>query len=325
MKAICYSLFFIFLPGAFTLSAQSTDSVPAPAKTEGYFRLNYDNDVLSATDRYYTQGIRLELVAPFIRKSFYHSTLIPVNKYASSYYGMALEQDGFTPRSIRHDSIQYGERPYASVFFVSGFLISVDKEKQQRLTTQLDLGVIGPAAKGAEEQKGIHYALDNIQPLGWQYQIDNDAVVNYTVNYEKGFLYNRYLEFIGMAEARAGTLYDDISVGATIRIGWMQPYFENLGLSKDHTVNRKFQCYLFVREKVKAVGYNATLQGGLFNRESPYTLTKDQVSRVVGRADIGIVLAYKRVRIEYTKAHITPEFEGGLRHGWGHINIAVCF
>jgi len=321
MKAF-YSILFFFLSGA--LFAQTTDSLPL-SNPEGYFRLYYDNDVLSATDRYYTQGIRLELSAPFLRKALLSGALPPLNEHASNYYGMALEQDGFTPRSIRHDSIYYGERPYASVAFVSGFLISVDKEQGQRLTTQLDLGVIGPAAKGEEEQKGIHYALNNIQPLGWEYQIDNDAVVNYTVNYEKGFLLKKHMEFVGMAEVRAGTLYDDISVGATIRIGWMQPYFENLGLSKDRRSNRKFQCYILVREKVRAVGYNATMQGGLFNRNSVYTLNKDEITRVVGRADIGIVLAYKRLSVEYTKVHITPEFETGLRHGWGHICISVCF
>lgn len=322
MKTLFY--FFIFLLSAAGLPAQTTDSL-RPSEPGGYFRLNYDNDVLSSTDRYYTQGIRLELSAPFLRKALLSGALIPINKHASNYYGMALEQDGFTPRSIRHDTIYFGERPYASVAFVSGFLVSVDNKQQQRLTTQLDLGVIGPAAKGEEEQKGIHYALNNIQPLGWEYQIDNDAVVNYTLNYEKGFLLKKHVEFIGMAEARAGTLYDDISLGAAIRIGWMQPYFENPGLSNDHGTNRKFQCYVIVREKVKAVAYNATMQGGLFNRNSVYTLNKDEVTRVVGRADIGIVLAYKRVSIEYTKVHITPEFETGLRHGWGHICITVCF
>jgi hypothetical protein len=321
MKRIFF-LLLLLQPLAFT--AQTNDPPPLP-KPEGYFKINYDNDVLSATDRYYTQGIRLELSAHFLRKALLSRAMIPVNKYARNYYGMAVEHDGFTPRSIRRDSIYTGERPYASVFFIAGFLISVDKEKQQRLTSELDLGVIGPLAKGAEMQKGIHYALNNIQPLGWQYQVDNDAVLNYTVNYEKGFLLTKYFDFTGMMEARAGTLYDDISVGATIRLGWMQPYFENLGLSKYHTINRKFQCYLFIREKVKAVGYNATMQGGLFNKNSVYIIDKDDVNRVVGRADIGIVLAYKRVSVEYTKVHITPEFYNGLSHGWGHINIAFCF
>lgn len=312
-------LLFIQVP---EMHSQSADSI-AP-KQENYFRYNYDNDFFSATDRYYTQGVRLELILNPLRKNPVSKLLPRINKTARNYYGIAFERDGFTPRSIRHDSIYYGERPYAGISFLSSFLLSIDKEKQQRLYSQLDLGIIGPASLGKEEQQYIHRKLKNIQPLGWEYQVANDVVVNYTLQYEKGFLMRKHVEFIGMMEARAGTLYDDVSMGGTLRIGKMHGYFDNLGLSKDGSHN-KFQCYIFLREKVKAVGYNATMQGGAFNKSSVYTLRVGEISRVVGTAYVGIVIAYKRVSIEYTKAYITQEFISGLSHGWGHCNISVCF
>ncbi|MCW3103470.1 MAG: hypothetical protein JWO09_1910 [Bacteroidetes bacterium] len=302
--------------------AQAADSIPH--KQENYFRYNYDNDFFSATDRYYTQGVRLELILNSLRKNPLTILLPRISKTARNYYGIAFERDGFTPRSIRHDSIYFGERPYAATSFLSSFRISIDKEKQQRLYSQLDLGILGPASLGKEEQQYIHRKLKNIQPLGWEYQVANDVVVNYTLQYEKGFLLKKHVELTGMLEARAGTLYDDVSMGGTLRMGWMQGYFEGLGLSKDAR-HDKFQCYIFLREKVKAVGYNATMQGGVFNKSSIYTLRVGEISRVVGAAYVGIVIGYKRVSIEYTKAYITQEFTSGLSHGWGHCNISVCF
>jgi len=304
------------------VDAQAADSIPQ--KQENYFRYTYDNDFFSATDRYYTQGVRFELILNPLRKNPVSKLLPRISKAARNYYGIAFERDGFTPRSIRHDSIYFGERPYCGTSFLSFFRISIDKEKQQRLYSRLDLGILGPASLGKEEQQYIHRKLKNIQPLGWEYQVANDVVLNYTLQYEKGFLMRKHVEFTGLLEARAGTLYDDVSMGGTLRMGWMHGYFDGLGLSKDGSRN-KFQCYIFLREKVKAVGYNATMQGGVFNKSSIYTLRVGEISRVVGTAYVGIVIAYKRVSIEYTKAYITQEFISGLSHGWGHCNISVCF
>jgi len=73
------------------------------------------------------------------------------------------------------------------------------------------------------------------------------------------------------------------------------------------------------------VGYNATLQGGLINTSSIYTLPTGNITRVVAECYGGIVIAYKRVSLEYTKAYITPEFKKGVDHSWGKCVIAVCF
>ncbi|MCW3083112.1 MAG: outer membrane protein [Bacteroidetes bacterium] len=299
------------------------DSAATNRSPESYFKFNYDNDFFSATDRYYTQGIRVELSMPMFKYNPFSKVLLKL-KTAKNYYGIAIEHDGFTPKSIRHDTVFVGERPYACTAFLSNFLISTDPVKLQRLTTQLDLGIIGPNAKGAEMQKGIHKALNNIQPLGWQYQVANDVVINYNIEYEKGFLALKHFEFIGQAGLRAGTLYDDVNMGAMMRVGWMQPYFENLGMTK-HATTHKFQCYVFLKENVRAVQYNATMQGGVFEKNSVYTIRVSDMQRVVGTGEVGIVIAYKRVSIEYTKFYISPEFYGGLPHGWGHCVITVCF
>lgn len=300
-------------------------------KADRYYKHNYENDFFVSTDRYYTQGVYLEFFLPVFKKTLLAKTLLPLNprwgrkdKKVLNYYGMSLERQGFTPRSIRYDGIFYGERPYAAVVYITHSLVSIDPEKEWKLTSRINLGCIGPNLRGAEEQKAIHRSLVNIQPLGWENQIENDYVLNYDLFLEKGLISTKFFEMTGIAEARAGTLYDDFSLGSMIRFGWMQPYFSNLGTTRDKGA-RKFQFYLFAKGKIKAVGYNATMQGGVINRNSVYTIPADDIERFVGIVYYGIVIAYKRVSLEQSIASITPEFKGGLSHGWGRFGISVCF
>ena len=322
-----FTLFIFYLLFSLASKAQ-VDSVK---RVDRYYRHNYENDFFVASDRYYTQGVYLEFFLPVLKKTLLAKTLIPLNpqcgrvgKKVLNYYGMSLERQGFTPKSIRHEGIFYGERPFAAVVYLTHSLISIDTEKKTRLTTRIDLGFMGPNLRGAQEQKGIHYALGNIQPLGWENQIENDYILNYDLFFEKGLLNKKHIEITGITEVRAGTLYSDFAIGSMIRIGWMQSYFNNLGTTRQKDA-RKFQCYLFAKGKVKAVAYNATMQGGMINRNSIYTIPADDIERIVGLAYYGIAVAYKRVGLEYSNAIVSPEFKNGLTHEWGRIGINVCF
>jgi len=321
------SFIFLLLITGLKLFPQDSALVN-PAKPENYFRFAYDNDFFSATDRYYTQGIMLDLIHPVIKHSPFSYALIRLNKTALNYYGFHLEQDVFTPVSIRYmgGAIYYGERPFTAVFFASHSLTSLDPVKKTLLKTQLDLGIIGPNAKGEEEQKGIHKALDNIEPLGWDNQLAQDIVINYRATFEKGFINTEHFELMGSVTARLGTLYTDAGLGLNLRAGIFSGYFNNLGLENNPAARKnKFKIYIFARANARAVGYNATLQGGLINKSSVYTLPAGDIRRFVAEARGGIVVAYKRLGLEYSRAYITPEFARGVDHGWGRVAVNVCF
>ena len=306
--------------------SQQADTSSLPAKTENYFSLHYDNDFFSHTDRYYTQGILITLIHPLVSHSPISRLLIRLDKQALNYYGLHLEQDVFTPISIRHEGIFYGERPYAAVFFASHSLTSISSMKHLLIRSSLDLGVVGPAAEGEQEQKAIHKAINNLQPLGWQYQISNNAVVNYNVKVEKGFWNKKHVELMGSGTLRLGTLYTDVGAGLYARLGVFSPYFNNLGLENNPSKrSNKFKIYAIARLNTRLVGYNATLQGGLINTSSIYTLSSAEVSRFVLDCQGGLVVAYKRLSLEYSKVYITPEFKNGVDHSWGSCIISVCF
>jgi len=146
--------------------AQSNDTIP---KYRSY-HFNYDNDFFNATDYYYTQGIRWEFNFPFIKKIPITKLLFRLHKSNDELFGITLNQDCYTPLSIRHSAIYYDEHPFAGAIYLGFQRVSNDEEKKERLSSEIDIGGMGPCAVCEEEQKGIHKGLNNIQPLGWEFQ-----------------------------------------------------------------------------------------------------------------------------------------------------------
>ncbi len=148
-------------------------------------------------------------------------------------------------------------------------------------------------------------------------------MVNYSFGLEQGLVSTKYFELNALGDLRAGTIYDDASLGLMIRTGFMSGYFKQLTTIKNAAKN-KFQLFAFAKGKTKFVGYNATMEGGLFSK-SVHTLPASSITPYVLQGTWGVVLAYKRFSVEYTKVYISPEFLNGRYHGWGHCNMTICF
>jgi len=315
-------LLILFI-GTTTNYFSQIDSSVIKTVPENYFRLKYENDFFRATDRYYTQGISASLIHPIIKHSPLSKALIKLQNAATNYYSLQAQQDCFTPKSIRIDTIMFGERPYAGTFYISHLLSSLSKKNKLLLQTQLDIGVIGNCARCEDEQKAIHKALDNIAPLSWEYQLANDLIINYRAKLEKGFVSRKYFELMTNANLKAGTLYTDIGTGLKMRFGFFDPYFNNLGLSKD-PLSRKFKIYGAIQANLKLVGYNAALQGGLFSKDI-YVIDANNVARFVFEGTTAITFAYKTFSLTYSLTYLTREYQTGVDHGWGGIYITKAF
>lgn len=305
---VYYSLFLLM---AFKLKAQ-LDSLTSSTR---FLSFAYENDVFAGTDRYYTQGVQLTFVHPLIKRSPVSTILIHLKNRTNTIYGLALEQNCFTPRSILYKGIFYEERPYSGTVFLSHHLTSFNENKQFALKTQLDLGAIGPCALCKEEQKAIHRATGDAQPLGWENQIKNDVYLNYSVGFEKGIIQTKYFQTILQSSIRAGTIHNDVSAGINLRLGITEDYFKPHGFGKATRSN--YQLFLTLKAKAKFIAHNATLQGGVFTKNNAYTLNANQITRLVYDAGTYLVFSYKRLGIECGYSYLSPEFEKGLEHGWG--------
>ena len=321
MRTSFILLFSLFTGFSAATYAQVIDNTLAykHIAASSYIRLNYENDFFSASDRYYTQGIHLEMVSPALRRFPLSKVLWhPVKGYTQ--YGIGLEHAGYTPTSISSDNILYGDRPFAAALLLKTFAVTTDTARRLRFSTALSTGVVGQAAGGAEMQTGIHRWLHNITPHGWQYQVHNDLIFNYQLGVEKQLLsWRNNLSLSADAMVRAGSLSTKASAGATLIVGIYNDPFRS-GLD-----NTGFRIYGYIHPQIAAVGYDATMQGGLFNRTSPYTIAAADISRITFANRYGFVASFHHITLEYFQSLVTREFKNGLTQEWGGVQIAYDF
>lgn len=314
-----YLLLLISLP--YYLVAQKIDNTASfrDLKARRYVRFNYDNDYFASRDQDYTQGYNLELVSPGIRRNPINILLLrPKNSEIK--FGISLEQLGFTPIDIKSDSIQYDDRPFAATIMLKSFALAIDTIHKSRLSSSFSIGIVGPGAFGKEVQVAFHKAIANTIPEGWRNQIRNDVVVNYEVSYEKQLV--RFQDLFSLqtnTTLRAGTLFTNAAVGATTTFGIINGPFSVLKTKK------KFLLYGYTKSMLTAIGYDATLQGGLFNRTSPYTIADGDIARLTAYINYGAVFQMRSLYLEYSRVLITREFEAGHSGKWGGIKIGFSF
>jgi hypothetical protein len=284
-------------------------------KSSNYFRFHYDNDYFAATDENYTQGYSFELVSPYFKTNpFNHLFYIP--KEVETRYGLAVEHIGYTPNHYELPKIQFGDRPFAAAIMLKSFMISTNEAKKSRFTSSFSLGIIGPGAFGEEMQVGIHKATGNKIPLGWRHQIKNDIVLNYEVGYEKQlFRYHDLFSLQATANAKIGTLFTNATIGINSTFGIINSPFSSI------SERNGFKLYAFAQPMLSVIGYDATLQGGLVNKKSPYTIGSGDVERLTGQFNYGFIVKSKTLYFEFSRSVISKEFASGSAYSWGGIKI----
>lgn len=312
---ITYCLFFLFFTSlSFSQKIDNTASF-RDIKSDNYFRFHYDNDYFTATDRFYTQGYTFELTSPRFAKNPVNYSF-PKIKNSDNKYGLSIEHIGFTPTTIKSNEILYGDRPFAAAIFLKSFKIATDTINKNRLESSLSIGIIGPGAFGYEMQKGIHEWIGDEIPMGWQYQIKNDLVLNYNLTHEKQlFRFKDYFALNSHLAARIGTLNTDASLGFTATLGLINNPFAA-------TSNKnKFQLYLYSQPLANFIGYDASLQGGLFNKTSRYTIPDSDIERITLQNNFGIIMQWRSLYLEYSRVLLTREFSTSKSHKWGGFRI----
>lgn len=296
---------------------------------EKFLKINFDNDILDNTDHFYTNGIRLEIIAPAFRFSPLNILMVPYWRPAINYYGIAVIQNMYTPSTTKTGGILYGDRPYAAYLCFNTFKISNDPVRKFRQTTELLIGIIGPSSGGGMVQSTFHKVVPtNNEPLGWQFQIQNDLVLNYNLSYEKGILERHNADINLICDASLGTLNTGMTGGFSLRMGRLNPVFSRLsvtpGIVNETLKENNLQIYFFMKARGVVVGYDATLQGGLINKTSVYTIPSDHVSRLMLNSSAGLVFSYGGIRLDLEQFLISPEFRYGWWHKWVHIGLTFC-
>ncbi|HEY9115769.1 MAG TPA: lipid A-modifier LpxR family protein [Bacteroidales bacterium] len=283
------------------------------------FDLNVANDMTFFTDQYFTSGIQFRVYAPFMAKSPFSKILVHAGKNAVNYYALTLTQNIYTP--IYNDTLILQEIPYpfASYLLFGNRLESYNPQHRLKVTSEIQLGVIGSLAGGEIFQNTLHNNIAIADPVeGWENQISNDLCIQYSALLEKGVIGARWLELNVYGGAILGVPHTEAQVGMYARFGFFNDYFQNIGISK----NRKWQAWLFCAGDVNLVAYNAVLEGGLFN-ESPYYL--QTINPVIWHTRFGGTLVYKTIKLEIAQEVISPSYPTAYWFRWAYASLMVGF
>lgn len=288
-------------------------------------RAYYDNDAFTGTNRYFTQGIRLELINPQFRHFFLaKNALFRIGQRARTYYGLGVSHSLYTPDNLQSPDIVVGDRPYAGHFAFNTFLISTDFDRKLRMTTNIELGLLGPLAGGGLI---VRRTVDPDNPQGWDNQIKTDLLIGYQARLEKGLLSTQGIDFVVQADVSASTRYTYAGLGALLRIGMLNPYFYELHFSPRSILGSRdikaAQVYAYARPEVHFIAYDASLQGGLLNRSSPYTIPGSQLSRIRPRIEAGLEVIVRRVGLGAAFFWQGAEFDGADTHQWLQLKLMV--
>ncbi len=317
---------------------------PIPAAAMSFedgqtFEVAQDNDWFGGTDRWNTNDLRMTYLsapleeAPEVDGGIKWANL-PVQKTQGFFHAWSVSagQSLFTPASKSREELIEDDRPYAGWLFVA---VGLQEQSTRQLDSlELTMGVVGPWALGEETQTFLH----TNDPEGWDNQLRN----------EPGFIlsWERYLRatpwtgqgwgfdaipHLGLA---VGNVYTYANTGFELRWGYNLP--SDFGTSTAWRASRntigpsspddprfhgRWGFHFFAGADGRYVLRNIFLDGNTW-RDSHSVDKKEWVADL----SAGFAFMLKRVKVTYTHALRTKEFEGQPENQqYGSVSFAVTF
>ena len=249
----------------------------------------------------------------------------------------------FTPRSLGARHVVRGDRPYASLFFVSVGRRYASIDSPVAYDTSLTVGVLGLAA-AADVQHVLHDVTGSVQPKGWSHQISDggEPTARYSVARQA-----LLASFGGRAWRGDSTWTTAVSLGTVTeasvalnaRWGHIESPWWSFTPEQDMYVQETQpvppplpegappEVFAFAGMRLKARAYNAFLQGQF--RHSDLTYGEGELNPVLGDAWAGVELrSASGWAIEYLARWESAEWRSGAGSRsflWGSVEIAKSF
>lgn len=231
-------------------SDSELEAITAKGTATDFIDFENDSLLLTQKDGFYTSGMRYSRYYRLRTNQGWRST------------GWRFGQQLYTASDVRlePDKISRFDHPYAGWLY-GGFMMRSEADDGSETALGLDIGCLGPCAGGAPTQEFIHRVLKQPRPRGWHTQLGNEwGVVMHAGGRAPYWKLARWLDVRPGLSMRLGNIFTDLSAEASLRAGQLQSMAAS-GLS-----------YVFLRGAVRAVAYDATLQGGLFSDDDARTV-----------------------------------------------------
>lgn len=282
-----------------------------------------DNDLYTSpdNDQYYTNGLEV-----FYRYLGNHKS----PKVAKRITEFRIGQYIFNPQSVKVADINYHDRPFAGYLFaeagINKFYLNEDVLKMN-----FQVGIMGPGSGAQEVQEGLHNLFGYHKVRGWEYQIHRALGLQAQAYYSKKVLGNKFrekIDFYAVGEVNAGTIWNSITIGAMSRIslaGLLLPMYDSSlhGAALDRDTDKykgRRELYLFASPVVTWQLYDATIEGNMFNDDSPVTFP---LIPFRFNAEVGVKYRRNNWDLSYSFNYRGKELSNSVITGYyyGSINI----
>ncbi|MBC8053269.1 MAG: lipid A deacylase LpxR family protein [Sphingobacteriaceae bacterium] len=264
-------------------------------KSEFGFRSDNDSFLAYGQDQYYTNGLFISY-RHALKQENLHS------KIAKKIWEIEAGQYLFNPFTGKIVNQSLVDRPFAAYLYAGGKFTWFLKT-EQIIDISLNAGTIGPDAQGEEVQKGLHDVIGFYPIMGWEYQVNNEVGVNTSLKYSdliartggNDLSLNTYLNL--------GNTFTGAGIGILYRTGQINDFLSSvsnnsrISNSINDSIPRK-ELFFFTRPMLNFVGYDATIQGGLFtNNKGPVTFDP---KRFQYSHEIGVNYAVNRWTLNFS-------------------------
>lgn len=307
---------FLLIITAYSSYAQRIDHLSTISNSinSNFIEIQYDNDLFARYDQYYSQGISIVAVYKAFEKNPINLLLVDFPEFETEKYGISLNHAVFTPSTILSDSVLKNDRPFSANWTVGFFKTGVIPSKKRQFASELELGIIGPAAFGKEMQTGIHRWTNNDTPRGWQHQLKNAPILNYALQIDQQFYaYKSLFSVIGKSKINLGSYQTNLNVGFDFHFGQRNNSYSD----KEH----KFEYFFYSKSNVKLVGFDAGLMGGIRLKNDAYSIPYSELNPIVAEQHFGFLISVPHFYFGFDYVFISKEFKQGAAHSWGGIRL----
>jgi len=259
------------------------------------FSFTSENDafLLQIKDAYYSNGV------------FLNFRIADTSRSQKKIHAFEIGQKIFTPVSRKAETINEIDRPYCGYLFARYTQLNSYKN-DALLQWGSSLGIIGKASLGEALQNSYHKLFGFKRFEGWKYQVRNAIGIDLQLSYAQTlFNFQDLFKIVPLGEASLGTHFTNARAGAMLVIGTFEKnkssVLFNTRVNTGYAApTRKKELFVYAYPSVLLQVYNASLQGGLFNKGSGAVLATPETFVLEQR--LGICFARDRFssRIEFT-------------------------
>lgn len=320
-------------------NAETAPDTSAPWK----FVTQWDNDLLTGTDRGYTNGVRIALVREIDPNREVHNTLQRAlyrlsragsdgiwgddQRFSSEdslrfSWGLGLTQLMYTPDVFTTPTAPFGERPYAGWLGIELSLNVSDSDSVSGVT--VSIGTTGKYSFAEQAQDWVHRNISG-SPIyqGWDSQVPGEPTLN--IHFDR----KQKISFLKPTEdwpimldayyewgAAVGNFQTNAYIGSLLRFGHNLPntyatprvqlgsYGQALFAPAEHRAD--FSIYGFTGIRGTGVLHDITLDGPLFRSSNTGVESKP----FVGEYIYGLALRLSSVDISISQTTRSDEFNG---------------